>query len=53
MIFRLNKPIKNFPLGCKRSFSDLFQIANPEQQPQTELWMGAHPNGSSTLFISA
>ncbi|EOX3438075.1 mannose-6-phosphate isomerase, class I [Vibrio cholerae] len=51
MIFRLNNPIKNFAWGCKRSFSDLFQIANPEQQPQAEIWMGAHPNGCSTLLI--
>ncbi|NNN84145.1 mannose-6-phosphate isomerase, class I [Vibrio sp. A8-1] len=51
MIYRLNNPIKNFAWGCKYAFSDLFQIANPDQQPQAELWMGAHPNGSSTLFI--
>lgn len=50
MIFRLNNPIKHYAWGCKRAFSDLFQIANPERQPQAELWMGAHPNGSSTII---
>ncbi|MGR5540567.1 mannose-6-phosphate isomerase, class I [Vibrio campbellii] len=50
MIFRLNNPIKHYAWGCKRSFSDLFQIANPERQPQAELWMGSHPNGSSTII---
>lgn len=50
MIFRLNNPIKHFAWGCKRSLSDLFQIENPERQPQAELWMGAHPNGSSTII---
>ncbi|NVC63395.1 mannose-6-phosphate isomerase, class I [Vibrio sp. 05-20-BW147] len=51
MIFKLNNPIKNFQWGCTSAFSDLFKIANPHQLPQAELWMGAHPNGSSTVTI--
>ncbi|MGL0961726.1 mannose-6-phosphate isomerase, class I [Vibrio vulnificus] len=50
MIFKLNNPIKHFAWGCKRSFSDLFHIDNPDRQPQAELWMGAHHNGSSTVI---
>lgn len=51
MIFKLNNPIKNFQWGSTSAFSDLFKIANPHQLPQAELWMGAHPNGSSTVTI--
>ncbi|HDZ9223214.1 TPA: mannose-6-phosphate isomerase, class I [Vibrio cholerae] len=51
MIFKLNNPIKNFQWGSTSAFSDLFKIANPHQLPQAELWMGAHPNGSSTITI--
>ncbi len=50
MIFKLNNPIKHYAWGCKRSFSDLFHIDNPERKPQAELWMGAHSNGSSTVI---
>lgn len=51
MIFKLNNPIKNFQWGCTSAFSELFKIANPHQLPQAEMWMGAHPNGSSTVTI--
>ncbi len=51
MIFKLNNLIKNFQWGCTSAFSELFKIANPHQLPQAELWMGAHPNGSSTVTI--
>ncbi len=51
MIFRLDNPIKNFEWGCKYALSELFSIPNPNMQPQAELWMGAHSNGSSRLYI--
>jgi len=31
----------------------LFDIANPQQLPQAELWMGAHPNGCSNILIES
>ncbi|BCK15020.1 mannose-6-phosphate isomerase, class I [Vibrio cholerae] len=51
MIFKLNNPIKNFQWGSTSAFFELFKIANPQQLPQAEMWMGAHPNGSSTVTI--
>lgn len=51
MIFKLNNPVKNFQWGSKSLFMEMFGVANPSMQPQAELWMGAHPNGSSSVLI--
>lgn len=50
MIFPLVNTIKNFAWGSTSSFSDLFDIPNPEKQPQAELWMGDHPLGCSKVI---
>ncbi|MGI9916063.1 mannose-6-phosphate isomerase, class I [Vibrio owensii] len=45
--FKLKNPIQNYAWGSKTAIQDLFGIENPNQEPQAEIWMGAHPNGCS------
>ncbi|NVD05395.1 mannose-6-phosphate isomerase, class I [Vibrio sp. JPW-9-11-11] len=52
MIYPLKNPIKNFAWGSRQALSEHFNIANPNHQPQAELWMGAHPTASSVISIS-
>lgn len=46
---KLNNPIKNYAWGCADLLPDLFDVENKDAQPLAEVWMGAHPGGSSTL----
>lgn len=50
--FIMKNKIQNYAWGSKDSISKLFGIANPQQQPQAEIWMGAHPNGCSEVEIN-
>lgn len=50
-LFKLENVIQNYAWGSKTALQSLFGIENIKQQPQAEIWMGAHPNGSSTIFI--
>lgn len=49
MIYSLKNPIKNFAWGSCHAISDNFNVPNPKQEPQAELWMGAHPTASSLI----
>lgn len=49
MIYKLNNVIQNYAWGSHSSMSSLFEFENPNNEPQAELWMGAHPNGCSKL----
>ncbi|MFA0052401.1 mannose-6-phosphate isomerase, class I [Vibrio breoganii] len=49
MIYKLNNVIQNYAWGSHTSLSSLFGFENPNNEPQAELWMGAHPNGCSKL----
>ena len=49
--FKLTNPIKNYSWGSKSSIQALFDIENPTQEPQAEIWMGAHSNGCSTVKV--
>ncbi|WP_413112352.1 mannose-6-phosphate isomerase, class I [Thaumasiovibrio sp. DFM-14] len=48
-LFKLDNVIQNYVWGSLHAMNELFGIANPNNQPQAEIWMGAHPNGCSTL----
>lgn len=39
--------IKNYTWGDPCLLHDLFGVPNPNNEPQAEMWMGAHPAGSS------
>ncbi len=47
--YLMNNPIQHYDWGSREALTQLFGIANPDQQPQAELWMGAHPNGCAQV----
>ncbi|WP_231572646.1 mannose-6-phosphate isomerase, class I [Vibrio hyugaensis] len=49
--FKLNNPIQNYAWGSETALQELFGIENPDQEPQAEIWMGAHPNGCSKVQL--
>ncbi len=49
MMYKLDNVIHNYAWGSVSSLNHLFGIDNPNDEPQAELWMGAHPNGCSNL----
>ncbi|MFA0492974.1 mannose-6-phosphate isomerase, class I [Vibrio sp. 10N.222.54.B11] len=48
-LFKLDNVIQHYPWGSKQSISELFDIQNPNAEPQAEIWMGAHPRGCSRV----
>ncbi|MBV7403306.1 mannose-6-phosphate isomerase [Enterobacter sp. ENT03] len=46
---KLINSVQNYAWGSKSALTDLYGIANPEQLPMAELWMGAHPKSSSKV----
>ncbi|WP_394150100.1 mannose-6-phosphate isomerase, class I [Vibrio maritimus] len=48
-LVKLSNDIKHYAWGSKTSITELFGIENPKNEPQAEIWMGAHANGSSVL----
>lgn len=51
-LFKLNNIIQNYIWGSKTSIQELFDIENLNQDPQAEIWMGAHPNGCSQVLVN-
>ncbi|RKS85244.1 mannose-6-phosphate isomerase type 1 [Orbus hercynius] len=49
-MWKLDNTIKNYDWGSKTALSELFNISNPTNLPQAEIWMGAHPAGTSTAI---
>ncbi|MDT8953433.1 mannose-6-phosphate isomerase, class I [Aeromonas caviae] len=49
MIFKLTNVIQNYAWGSRTALNTLFGFDNPNNEPQAELWMGAHPSGGSHL----
>ncbi|CAH0536189.1 mannose-6-phosphate isomerase, class I [Vibrio marisflavi] len=47
--FPMNNVIQNYAWGSKTSIHELFGIENSQEEPQAEIWMGAHPNGCSEV----
>jgi mannose-6-phosphate isomerase len=41
--------VQNYAWGSKTALTDLYGIANPNNLPMAELWMGAHPKSSSKI----
>ena len=46
---KLINSVQNYAWGSKTALTDLYGIANPENKPMAELWMGAHPKSSSKV----
>ncbi|WP_434998933.1 mannose-6-phosphate isomerase, class I [Vibrio scophthalmi] len=49
VFFPMTNVVQNYAWGSSSSFNQLFGIANQTGEPQAEIWMGAHPNGCSTV----
>lgn len=47
----MTNPIQNYAWGSVDAINQLFNIPNPKQEPQAEIWMGAHPNGCSEVLV--
>ncbi|MFA0712114.1 mannose-6-phosphate isomerase, class I [Vibrio splendidus] len=48
-MFKLSNQIKNYSWGSRTAITDLFDIENPNNKHQAEIWMGAHPSGCSRI----
>jgi len=48
-ISKLDTVIQNYQWGSLSSINRMFGIANPNVEPQAEMWMGAHPSGCSKI----
>lgn len=46
---KLINSVQNYAWGSKTALTDLYGIANPDNKPMAELWMGAHPKSSSKI----
>lgn len=46
---KLINSVQNYARGSKTALTDLYGIANPDNLPMAELWMGAHPKSSSKI----
>ena len=47
--YPLTNITQDYPWGSTTSIPTLFDIANPENKPMAEIWMGAHPKASSLI----
>lgn len=46
---KLINSVQNYAWGSKTALTELYGIANPDDLPMAELWMGAHPKSSSKI----
>lgn len=51
-LYKLNNVIQPFAWGSRTAMSQLFGVENSNNEPQAELWMGAHPGGCSVISES-
>ncbi|MGG8295248.1 mannose-6-phosphate isomerase [Klebsiella sp. 141251] len=47
---KLINSVQNYAWGSHTALTDLYGIANPDNLPMAELWMGAHPKSSSRIL---
>ncbi|MGU3522959.1 mannose-6-phosphate isomerase [Enterobacteriaceae bacterium C23F] len=46
---KLINSVQNYAWGSQTALTELYGIANPDNLPMAELWMGAHPKSSSKI----
>ncbi len=49
---KLSNSLQNYAWGSRTALTELYGVANPDNQPMAELWMGAHPKSSSTVEVN-
>ncbi|MQK21833.1 mannose-6-phosphate isomerase, partial [Escherichia coli] len=47
---KLINSVQNYAWGSHTALTELYAIANPDNLPLAELWMGAHPKSSSQVL---
>ncbi|MEO3739104.1 mannose-6-phosphate isomerase, type 1 [Kosakonia oryzendophytica] len=47
---KLINSVQNYAWGSHTALTELYGIANPDNLPMAELWMGAHPKSSSKVL---
>ncbi len=50
-VFALKGTIQHYDWGGTTFLPHLIRVANPQEQPFAELWMGTHPRGDAQLFM--
>lgn len=50
--YPMQNTMQHYAWGSSDQLEQLFGIKNPQQQPQAEIWMGAHPNGCATVIVN-
>ena len=48
-IFKMDNPIQPYAWGSHTAIAELLAAASPSEQPQAELWLGAHPKATSMV----
>ncbi len=48
-IYEMSNPIQNYAWGSFTAIAELMGIDKPSEQPQAEIWMGAHPKAPSSI----
>lgn len=51
--YLMKNVIQSYAWGSFKSFESLFGIDNSSGDPQAEIWMGAHPNGCSSIELNS
>lgn len=46
---KMTNAIQHYAWGSHDALTKLYGIANPDNQPMAEMWMGAHPLNSSRV----
>lgn len=46
---KMTNAVQNYARGSHDALTRLYGIANPDNQPMAELWMGAHPKSPSRV----
>lgn len=49
---KLINSLQHYAWGSKTALTELYGIANPDNLPMAELWMGAHPKSSSQVDVN-
>lgn len=49
-VFRLANPVQNYAWGMRTAIAELLGEQIPSDQPQAELWLGAHPSAPSRVL---
>jgi mannose-6-phosphate isomerase len=47
----MKNPVQEYAWGSKSAIQDLLRMPVPSETPMAEMWMGAHPKGTSEVLV--